>query len=93
MTDHSTGIVTPAARWSFRLALFSAALLLAGLVLHRLASLSTPLAQPVRGATPWRRWLLLALVALAASGARLRGAGSAASGSLPVLTLADRLAF
>ncbi len=41
MTDYSTSIVSPIARWAWRLALFSMCLLLAGLVLHRLANFPT----------------------------------------------------
>jgi hypothetical protein len=97
MTDHSTAIVTPAARWSFRLALFSAALLLAALVLHRLASLSTPLALNLFavGYALAALAMLLALVALARIWRTgYGGAGSAAVGLvLPVLTLAGPLVF
>ena len=42
MTDTSTAIVAPLARWSCRIALFSVSLLLVGLVLHRATSFSTP---------------------------------------------------
>ena len=41
MTDYSTTIVAPLARWSCRIALFSVALLLVGLALHRLSGVST----------------------------------------------------
>ncbi len=44
MTDHSTAIVAPLARWSCRIALFSVSLLLVGLVLHRATSFSTAVA-------------------------------------------------
>jgi hypothetical protein len=44
MTDYSTTIVAPAARWAGRIALFSTSLLLIGLVLHRLTSFPTPVA-------------------------------------------------
>ena len=44
MTDHSTAIVAPLARWSCRIALFSASLLLISLVLHRATSFSTVVA-------------------------------------------------
>jgi Protein of unknown function (DUF1499) len=44
MTDYSTSIVSPLARWAWRLALFSMCLLLAGLVLHRLANFPTTVA-------------------------------------------------
>jgi uncharacterized protein (DUF1499 family) len=41
LSDYSTSIVTPLARWAMRIALFSVALLLAGLLLHRLAGFPT----------------------------------------------------
>jgi Protein of unknown function (DUF1499) len=41
MTDYSTSIVSPVARWAWRLALFSMCLLLAGLAMHRLANFPT----------------------------------------------------
>jgi hypothetical protein len=41
LSDYSTSIVAPLARWALRIALFSMALLLACLVLHRLASFPT----------------------------------------------------
>jgi uncharacterized protein (DUF1499 family) len=44
MTDYSTAIVAPSARWSCRLALFSVSLLLVSLVLHRATSFPTPVA-------------------------------------------------
>jgi uncharacterized protein (DUF1499 family) len=44
MTDYSASIVSPLARWAWRLALFSACLLLTGLVLHRLANFPTKVA-------------------------------------------------
>ncbi len=44
MTDHSTAIVAPLARWSCRIALFSVSLLLVTLVLHRVTSFSTAVA-------------------------------------------------
>jgi uncharacterized protein (DUF1499 family) len=44
MTDHSTTIVAPLARWSCRIALFSGSLLLVSLVLHRATSFSTAVA-------------------------------------------------
>lgn len=44
MTDYSTAIVAPLARWSSRMALFSASVLLVSLLLHRFTSLPTPVA-------------------------------------------------
>jgi hypothetical protein len=47
MTDYSTAIVAPLARWSCRTALFSVALLTVGLALHRLGVFSTTVAMNV----------------------------------------------
>lgn len=44
MTDYSTAIVAPLARWSCRIALFSASVLFVSLLLHRFMSLPTPVA-------------------------------------------------
>jgi hypothetical protein len=44
MLEHTRMIVAPLARWSSRIALFSASLLLVGIALHRLTSLPTPVA-------------------------------------------------
>jgi hypothetical protein len=44
MSDYSTSIVAPLARWAWRIALFSVGLLLAGLGLHRLAHFPTTVA-------------------------------------------------
>jgi uncharacterized protein (DUF1499 family) len=44
MSDYSTSIVAPLARWASRIALFSVALLLSGVVLHRLAHFPTTVA-------------------------------------------------
>ena len=44
MNDRSTTIVAPLARWSSRIAVFSASLLVVGVVLHRLTSFPTPVA-------------------------------------------------
>jgi hypothetical protein len=97
MTDHSTAIVTPAARWSCRLALFAASLLLVALALHRLASLSTPVALNLFrvGYALAALAMLVALVAMV----RIwrtgnRGAGSAAVGLLvPLFSFAGPLGF
>jgi uncharacterized protein (DUF1499 family) len=44
MTDRSQQMVAPLARWSSRIALFSASLLPVGILLHRFTSLPTPVA-------------------------------------------------
>src|SRR5262245_19605972 len=44
MSDRSTTIVAPLARWSSRIALFSASVLVLGVVLHRLTPFPTPVA-------------------------------------------------
>lgn len=44
MTEYSTAIVAPLARWSCRIALFSVSLLLVNLVLHRVTSFPTAVA-------------------------------------------------
>ena len=44
MSDRSTAIVAPLARWSSRIALFSASVLVVGVVLHRLTPFPTPVA-------------------------------------------------
>jgi uncharacterized protein (DUF1499 family) len=44
MTDRSQQMVAPLARWSSRIALFSASLLAVGILLHRFASFPTPVA-------------------------------------------------
>ena len=41
LSDYSTPIIAPLARWSCRIALFSTGLLLVTLVLHRATSFST----------------------------------------------------
>ena len=44
MNDRSKLIVAPLARWSSRIALFSASVLVVGVVLHRLTPFPTPVA-------------------------------------------------
>ena len=44
MSDRSTTILAPLARWSSRIALFSASVLVVGVVLHRLTPFPTPVA-------------------------------------------------
>jgi len=85
------------ARWSCRIALFSVSLLLVGLALHRLASLSTPLAINLF----WVGFAGAALAVLIGLAALVRiwvtghaGAGSAAAGILlPVVTFAGPLVY
>jgi hypothetical protein len=97
MTDRSTTIVAPLARWSSRIALFSVSVLLVGVVLHRLTPFPTPVA------------LNLFLVCVAGAGLAVLaglvafiqiwrrgygGAGSAAIGILlPVMALAWPLTY
>lgn len=95
--DHLTTIVTPAARWSCRLALFSASLLLVALGLHRLGSLSTPVALNMFwvGFAIAALAMLVGLVALVSIWrAGYRGAGLAAVGLvLPLVAFAGPAAF
>jgi len=97
MTDRSTSIDAPLARWSSRLALFSASVLVVGLVLHRLTSFPTPVAVNLLAVSAAGSGLavLLGLVALAQIWRRgYAGAGSAAFGILlPLLTLAWPLTY
>lgn len=86
----STQIVAPLARWSSRIALFAASLLVAGLVLHRLAGLPTPVALNLF-AVAFGGACLAVLVALIATIQIWRrgygGAGSVAIGVLLPLAL------
>jgi uncharacterized protein (DUF1499 family) len=85
MNDHSNDIVAPLARWSSRIALFSASLLLIGVALHRLFSLPTPVALNLfavglGGAAIALLAGLIAAIRIWRKG--YRGAGSAAVGIL-----------
>ena len=97
MTDRSTLVLAPLARWSSRIALFSTSLLLVDLVLHRLTSFPTPMAVNLFavGAAGCALAVLAALLALAQIWRRgYGGAGQAALGILlPLLALAWPLTF
>ena len=97
MSDRSTAIVAPLARWSSRIALFSASVLLVGVVLHRLTSLPTPVALNLFrvGAGVAALAILVGFIALIQIWRRgYAGAGSAALGILlPVSALAWPLTY
>ena len=96
MTAQSTPMV-PSARWSRRIALFSVGLILAALVLHRLAALPTPLAINLfivgyAGAVLAVPIGLVALARIWITGHA--GAGSAAAAIvLPLMALAGPLVY
>jgi uncharacterized protein (DUF1499 family) len=95
--DRSTVIVAPLARWSSRIAVFSASLLIVAVALHRLTSFPTQLAVNLFavGAAGAGLAILVALVALVQIWRRgLAGAGRAAFGILlPMLLLAWPLTY
>jgi hypothetical protein len=97
MTDRSTMMLAPLARWSSRMALFSASLLLVDLVLHRLTSFPTRIAVNLFAvaAVGCGLAVLSGLIALAQIWHRgYAGAGKAALGVLlPVLALGWPLTF
>lgn len=97
MIDRSTMIVAPLARWSSRIAVFSACLLVVGVVLHRLTSFPTHVAVNLFavGAVGAGLAMLVGLIALVQIWRRgLGGTGKAAFGILlPVLLLAWPLTF
>ena len=97
MIDRSTEIVAPLARWSSRIAVFSASLLIVAVALHRLTSFPTQLAVNLFavGAAGAGLAMLVALVALVQIWRRgLAGAGRAAFGILlPMLLLAWPLTY
>jgi uncharacterized protein (DUF1499 family) len=97
MIDRSPMIVAPLARWSSRFAVFSASLLVVGVVLHRLTSFPTHVAINLFavGAAGMGLALLAGLIALLQIWRRgLGGAGKAAFGVLlPLLMLAWPLTF
>jgi hypothetical protein len=97
MIDRSTVIVAPLARWSSRIAVFSASLLIVAVALHRLTSFPTQLAVNLFavGAAGAGLAMLVALVALVQIWRRgLAGAGRAAFGILlPMLLLAWPLTY
>jgi hypothetical protein len=90
MSDRSTTIVAPLARWSSRIALFSASALVVGVVLHRLTPFPTPVALNLFHVCLVGIGLavLLGLIAFAQIWRRgYAGAGSAAVGVLLPLAL------
>ena len=97
MIDRSTVIVAPLARWSSRIAVFSASLLIVAVALHRLTSFPTQVAVNLLavGAGAAGLAMLVALVALVQIWRRgLAGAGRAAFGILlPMLLLAWPLTY
>jgi hypothetical protein len=97
MNDRTTIIVAPLARWSSRIALFSASVLLVDVVLHRLTSFPTPVAVNLFavGVAGGALAVLIGLVALIQIWRRGHGgAGSAAFGVLlPFIALAWPLTF
>jgi hypothetical protein len=97
MTDRSTMIVAPLARWSSRVALFSVSLVLVGVALHRLTSFPTRVAVNLFavGTAGAGLAVLIGLVAVVQIWRRgYAGAGSAAVGILlPVLMVAWPLTF
>jgi uncharacterized protein (DUF1499 family) len=97
MINRSTMIVAPLARWSSRIAVFSASLLVVGVVLHRVTSFPTHVAVNLFavGAAGMGLAMLIGLIALMQIWRRgLGGAGKAAFGILlPLLLLAWPLTF
>jgi uncharacterized protein (DUF1499 family) len=97
MIDRSPKIVAPLARWSSRIAVFAASLLVVGVVLHRLTSFPTHVAVNLFavGAAGMGLAVLTGLVALLQIWRRgYAGAGKAAFGVvLPALMLAWPLTF
>jgi uncharacterized protein (DUF1499 family) len=97
MTDNSTTIVAPSARWSGRIALFSVGLLLVTLVLHRLTPFPTRTAMNlfVVGFAGAALAILIGLVALVQIWRTGRGgAGSMALGLLlPIAAFAGPIGY
>jgi len=97
MNDRSTAITAPLGRWSSRIALFSACLMIVDVGLHRLTSFPTPVALNLFfvSAAGAGLAILIALIAFAQIWRRgYKGAGSATVGILlPVLVLAWPLTF
>jgi len=97
MHDRSTIIEAPLARWSSRIALFSASLIVVGVLLHRLTSFPTHVALNLFavGAAGAGLAMLVGLIALVVIWRRgLGGAGKAAFGVLlPLLLMAWPLTF
>src|SRR5436853_5606634 len=97
MNDRLPKIVAPLARWSSRIAVFAASLLIVGVILHRLTSFPTHVAVNLFavGAAGMALAMLAGLIALLQIWRRgLGGAGKAAFGVLlPALLLACPLTF
>src|SRR5215467_4087008 len=97
MNDRSTIIEAPLARWSNRIAIFSASLIVIGVVLHRLTSFPTRVALNLFavGAAGAGLAMLVGLVALVRIWRRgFGGAGKAALGVLlPLVLMAWPLTF
>ena len=97
MNDRSTIIEAPLARWSNRIAIFSASLIVVGVVLHRLTSFPTRVALNLFavGAAGAGLAMLAGLIALVQIWRRgFGGAGKAAFGVLlPLLLMAWPLTF
>jgi len=97
MNDRSTIIEAPLARWATRIALFSASLVVVGVVLHRLTSFPTRVALNLFavGLAGGGLALLVGLVALVQIWRRgFGGAGKAAFGALlPLMLMAWPLTF
>jgi uncharacterized protein (DUF1499 family) len=93
MTDPSTAIIAPLGRWSSRIAIFSASLLVVDVVLHRLASFPTPVAVNLF-ALSLAGLLLAGLIALVAFiQIWQRGYGGASSATIGILLPALMLAW
>ncbi len=97
MNDRATMIVAPLARWSSRIALFSASVLLVDVVLHRLTPFPTPVAVNLFavGVAGGGLAVLVGLIALIQIWRKgYGGAGSAALGVLlPFIALAWPLTY
>jgi uncharacterized protein (DUF1499 family) len=97
MNDRPTAIVAPLGRWSSRIAVFSASLMLIDVVLHRLTPFPTPVAVNLFAVSAAGAGLaiLVGLVAFIQIWRRgYKGAGSAAVGILlPLFVLAWPLTF
>ncbi|MBO0743321.1 MAG: DUF1499 domain-containing protein, partial [Hyphomicrobiaceae bacterium] len=97
MNDRSTIIEAPLARWASRIALFSASLVVVGIVLHRLTTFPTPVALNLFGVglAGCGLALLVGLIALVQIWRRgFAGAGKAALGVLlPLMLMAWPLTF
>jgi uncharacterized protein (DUF1499 family) len=97
MNDRSTAITAPLGRWSSRIALFAASLMIVGVALHRLTTFPTPVAVNIFLISTVGAGLamLVGLVAFAQIWRRgYKGAGSATVGILlPLLMLGWPLTF